>query len=86
MFLGNNITTAGNLGNTGTATNVALQLLDSVGGTSINLTAGSAVEGLNVAAGADSASHDFAVQYISETGSATAGRVISSVQYAVSYL
>ncbi|MGI2091066.1 fimbrial protein [Shewanella oncorhynchi] len=86
VFLGNNITTAGNLGNTGTATNVALQLLDSVGGTSINLTAGSAVEGLNVAAGADSASHDFAVQYISETGSATAGRVISSVQYAVSYL
>ncbi|WP_338726327.1 fimbrial protein [Shewanella baltica] len=85
VFVANNVTAGGNLGNTGTATNVALQILDSVGGTGVNLTTGSTVDGLNIAAGANSASHDFAVQYISEAGSATAGRVVSAVQYAISY-
>lgn len=85
VFVGNNLTNAGNLGNTGTATNVALQILDGVGGAGVDLTGSAAVAGLNVAAGETTASYDFAVQYISETGNATSGSVTSSVQYAVSY-
>lgn len=86
VFVANNVTASGNLVNTGTATNVALQILDSVGGTGVNLTTVNTVDGLNVAAGASSASHDFAVQYISEAGTATAGTVVGVVQYAISYL
>ena len=86
VFYSNNITAGGNLVNTGSATNVALQILESVGGAGIDLTIGNAIDGLNVAAGESSASHDFAVRYISETGSATAGRVISTVQYLITYL
>lgn len=85
VFVGNSVTGAGNLGNTGTATNVALQLLDGVGGTGINLIGGATVAGLNLDAAATSASYDFAVQYITETGTATSGSVTGSVQYAVSY-
>ncbi|MGC6547647.1 fimbrial protein, partial [Escherichia coli] len=40
--------------------------------------------GLNLAANATSASYDFAVEYYAE-GVATAGSVLGSVQYAVSY-
>ncbi|MGH1382847.1 MAG: fimbrial protein [Shewanella xiamenensis] len=85
VFVGNSVTVAGNLGNTGTATNVSLQILDAVGGNAVDLTGVATVDGLNVAAGDSTASHDFAVQYYAE-GAATAGTVVSSVQYAISYL
>ncbi|MGL4748769.1 MAG: fimbrial protein [Shewanella sp.] len=85
VFVGNSVTAAGNLGNTGTATNVSLQILDAVGGNAVDLTGVATVNGLNVAAGDSTASHDFAVQYYAE-GVATAGTVVSSVQYAISYL
>jgi major type 1 subunit fimbrin (pilin) len=88
VFVGNQVTTAGNLGNTGTATNVALQLLDPANpGTpfDLNSAAGFAAPGLVLADGETSASHDFAVQYISELGGATPGSVLGSVQYSVSY-
>lgn len=85
VFVGNSVTAAGNLGNTGTATNVSLQILDAVGGNAVDLTGVATVDGLNVAAGDSTASHDFAVQYYAE-GAATAGTVVSSVQYAISYL
>lgn len=88
VFLGNQVTTAGNLGNTGTATNVALQLLDPAApGTPFDLSpaGGFAAPGLVLAVGETSASHDFAVQYISELGGATSGSVLGSVQYSVSY-
>ncbi len=86
MFIGNNVTTNGNLGNTGTAQNVELQLLESeASGTGIDLTAPATVAATHtVATGETSASHDFAVQYYAN-GVATAGTVVSSVQYAVSY-
>lgn len=85
VFVGNSVTVAGNLGNTGSATNVSLQILDAVGGNAVDLTGVATVDGLNVAAGDSTASHDFAVQYYSD-GAATAGTVVSSVQYAISYL
>ncbi|PSB84770.1 fimbrial protein [Photobacterium damselae] len=85
VFVGNNVDASGNLGNTGTATNVALQLLDASGGSAIDLTSSASVSGLEVAAGATEATHDFAVQYISKAGSATAGTVLGSVQYAIEY-
>lgn len=89
VFVGNQVTPAGNIGNTGTATNVALQLLDpTVPASPFNLSnlGGYAASGLSLDVGATSASYEFAVQYISEQGGATAGSVLGSVQYAVSYL
>ena len=88
VFVGNQVDSNGNLGNTGTATNVALQLLDPAATSApFNLSGstGYAAAGLNLAAGATSATHDFAVRYYSAPGNATAGSVLGSVQYAVSY-
>ncbi|MDE4917888.1 major type 1 subunit fimbrin (pilin) [Cupriavidus metallidurans] len=89
VFVGNQVTAAGNLGNTGTATNVALQLLDPTTPSApfnLNNPGGYAAAGLSLPIGATSATHDFAVRYISEPGGATSGSVLGSVQYAVSYL
>ncbi|MEF0731625.1 type 1 fimbrial protein, partial [Citrobacter freundii] len=72
---------------TGTAQNVELQLLtDSAGTTPIDLRTGTPVAGITVAAGNTSGEHDFAVQYFSPNGGATAGTVVGTVQYAISYL
>ncbi len=86
VFIGNNVTANGNLGNTGTAQNVELQLLESeVSGSAIDLTAPATVAGTHsLAVGETSAAHDFAVQYYAN-GTAAAGTVVASVQYAVSY-
>ncbi|MBW1251457.1 fimbrial protein [Pantoea allii] len=82
---GNNISSTGDLLNTGTATNVALRLLDSSDKT-INLSGGTAtVNGMSLASGSTSASQNFSVEYYSDSGSAGAGTVLSSVQYSVSY-
>ncbi len=84
-FIGNNVTANGNLGNTGSAQNVELQLLEAAGGSVVDLTSPTTVAGthtLNV--GETTADHDFAIQYYAN-GTATAGTVVSSIQYAVSY-
>lgn len=89
MFLANAATSGGNIPNIGTAQNVALQLLDGVGGSPVKLTAGAptSVSGIVLKKGTDvGAEHDFAVRYISEKGAAGAGTVIGSVQYALDYL
>lgn len=87
VFIANNMTERGNLANTGTAQNVELQLLtDSAGTTPIDLRSAAGVAGISVAAGNTSGEHDFAVQYFSPAGSATAGTVVGTVQYALSYL
>ncbi|HFP3551985.1 TPA: type 1 fimbrial protein, partial [Escherichia coli] len=55
---GNNVTPSGNLGNTGSAKNVELQLLDSVGGKKIDLSSGSAsVEGMLLTRGSRQRQH-----------------------------
>ncbi|WP_265462696.1 fimbrial protein [Aeromonas salmonicida] len=89
-FVGNLVDADGNLGNatgTGYATNVALQLLTSSGGTAINLNdeTSSTVPGVVLADGETEGSVEYAVQYYSNVGAATAGSVIGSVQYAVVY-
>ena len=85
LFQGNNISTNGNLGNTGTAENVDLRLLDSSDKV-INLSSGQAkVSGMKLAEGATSTSQDYSVEYYTDAGSVSAGSVLSSVQYAISY-
>lgn len=85
VFVGNNLTANGHMGNTGTAGNVSLRLVDPVAPTTaLDLTGQTGAAGLVLAAGATSASHDFAVEYVAE-GIATPGSVLGSVQYAVSY-
>ncbi|NAW70377.1 type 1 fimbrial protein [Vibrio sp. V26_P1S5P106] len=84
VFVGNVVTADGNLGNTGDAKNVALQLLDN-SMSPVDLTSMASLSGLTLEAGATSAVTDFGVQYISEAGGATPGSVRASLQYAVSY-
>lgn len=89
-FVGNLVDAAGNLGNAtgaGYASNVALQLLTSSGGTAINLNdvTSSTVPGVVLADGETEGSVEYAVQYYSKVGAATAGSVIGSVQYSVIY-
>lgn len=86
VFLPNNATVGGNIANTGTATNVSLQLLDPAApAAAFPLTGGYAAPGLQVAANETSASHNFAVRYFAEGAAATAGTVIGAVQYSVAY-
>ncbi|MBS1204300.1 MAG: type 1 fimbrial protein [Proteobacteria bacterium] len=85
VFVGNQVTTNGNLGNTGTAANVEVQLLDTTSAP-INLTSGFNGNGdLTLAAGATQASATYTAQYYA-TGASTAGTVVATLQYAVSYL
>lgn len=87
LFIGTNVTPDGNIANSGTATNVELQLLsDSSGSSVIDLGNPAAVSGISIPAGETAGQHDYAVQYFSPTGGATAGSVVGVVQYAVSYL
>lgn len=88
-FLGHNVDTNGNLSNiaaTSPASNVALQLLETTGGAVINLSGGvvSATTGVDLS-GATSGTHDYAVQYISVPGGATAGKVTGVTEYTVTY-
>ena len=85
-FLGNNVTSAGNLANAGTASSVQVQLLGAAGGSAVVLNGITSVSGLTLNSGATSASHDFAVRYISEAGAAKAGTVSATAQYALDYL
>ncbi|QIP90103.1 Fimbrial protein precursor [Serratia fonticola] len=85
VFVGNNLTADGRMGNTGTAGKVSLQLVDPAAPTvPLDLTGQTGATGLSLAASATSASYDFAVEYYSE-GTATPGSVLGSVQYSVSY-
>lgn len=86
LFIGNNVTSSGNIGNTGTATSVELQLLSAPTGSILDLNSPTPVEGLSVQSGDTAAEHDFAVQYYTPTGNATPGTVVGVVQYSLSYL
>ncbi|WP_337014336.1 fimbrial protein [Pantoea sp. AS142] len=84
VFVGNQVTSNGNLGNTGTASNVEVQLLDTTGRV-INLTDGFTGDGdLTLAANQTEASSTYTAQYYA-TAPAAAGTVESTLQYAVSY-
>lgn len=87
LFIGTNVTSSGNLENSGTAANVELQLMtDATGTSAIDLSNPTAIAGMTVLAGETTAEHDYAVQYYTPTGSAGAGTVVGVVQYAISYL
>ncbi|EHE2154154.1 type 1 fimbrial protein [Salmonella enterica] len=84
VFVGNQVTSNGNLGNTGSAKNVEVQLLDT-SDNPINLTGGFTGDGdLQLEPNASEASATYTAQYYS-TGKAEAGTVAATLQYAVSY-
>ncbi|WP_421569531.1 fimbrial protein [Stenotrophomonas sp. PD6] len=89
LFQATNPTAGGNLTNTAAsgASGVALQLLDGVAGTPVNLAGGAAVSAGDIVltAAQTSASHDYAVQYISEAATVTPGPVLGSVTYTIRY-
>lgn len=86
-FVSSNFTTNGNLENiNGTATGVSLQLTEE-SGTAINLANGEGLTNdLTIDVGSTEAISNYNVKYYAETASVTAGSVMSSVQYAVSYM
>ncbi|WP_368880957.1 fimbrial protein [Shewanella algae] len=89
-FVGNSVDADGNLvapdtGATGYAKNVALQLLDAPGGNPVNLSSPSTIDGVILADGEKEGEVQYAVQYVSVAGNATAGIVTGSVQYSVTY-
>ncbi|MFJ2975267.1 fimbrial protein [Kluyvera sp. NPDC087067] len=88
VFAGNNISSAGNLANTGgTATGVSIQILDSDGSTPLNFVNGSTVQtsSFTKASSDTTASQDLTARYYAETASVTAGTVIASAQYSITY-
>ncbi|MBS0895621.1 MULTISPECIES: fimbrial protein [Tatumella] len=87
VFAGNNVTTNGNLGNTGTAENVSIRLLDSDGSTALAFTNGGTVTttAFTKAAADTTASQDLTAEYYAEAASPTAGTVAASAQYAIQY-
>lgn len=90
LFTGNNVGYLGTLNNLATngATNVGLQLKNRPGGYEIDVTNfqyASREPGVSLAPGETEGSWTYAVQYISIDGGATPGRVLGTVQYAVSY-
>ncbi|MDR5609967.1 MULTISPECIES: fimbrial protein [unclassified Arsenophonus] len=91
-FLGHNVTTAGNLANLvlpkdNGAENVAIQITENKDGTKpVELNDVTEVSGLVLKKDEATASHTFGVQYISEKGSAKAGKVQAIVEYTIGYL
>lgn len=84
VFVGNQVTSNGNLGNTGTAGNVEVQILDTTS-KAIDLTNGFTGKGdLVLAADATEASATYSAQYYANAA-AKAGTVEATLQYAVSY-
>lgn len=84
QLVGNNVTSNGNLGNTGTAKNVSIQILDN--STPITFIGGTAVEaGKGTALTSGSGTIPLVAQYYAEAASVTAGTVQATMQYAVTY-
>lgn len=86
VFIGNLVDSnnAGTLGNSGTAKNVNIQILDS-SGKDIDLSSTYTASGdLTLASGDTAATSTYTAQYYA-TGKATAGTVAASLQYAISY-
>lgn len=84
VFVGNNVATDGNLTNTGTAGKVEIQILDSAGTAIPSLANYKASGDLTLAAAATTKSATYTAQYYA-TGQATAGTVLASMQYSISY-
>ncbi|MGL6021458.1 MAG: fimbrial protein [Gibbsiella quercinecans] len=87
VFAGNNVTSNGNLGNTGTATNVSIQLLDSDASSPLSFSSGSVAtsSAMTLASGETSTSQDLVARYYAESAGVTAGSVTATAQYAITY-
>lgn len=84
VFAGNLVTTNGNLGSTGAATNVEIQILDTTNAV-IDFQSGfTGSSDLTLAPSETEASATYTAQYYA-TGVSTAGSVESSLQYAIAY-
>lgn len=84
IFIANNLTTDGRIGNSASNNNVTLEIIDPANSaTKIDLT-GVGNSGLVLKQNEKSASYDFAVRYYAEDV-AKAGKVEGSVQYSISY-
>jgi len=84
-FVGNNISsTTGNLANSGTASNVEIQILDTTGKDIDFRNAFRGAGDLALQANETQKTASYSVQYYA-TGAATVGTVQASMQYAVSY-
>lgn len=87
VFAGSNITSEGNLGNTGTAANVSIQILDSDGSTALKFINGATVQttSFDKVSSETTASQELTARYFAETASVGAGTVIASAQYSIAY-
>ncbi|MFJ7498929.1 fimbrial protein [Serratia grimesii] len=87
VLAGNNPTSNGNLGNAGDAAKVSIQLLDSDALTPLSFATGSTVstKAMTLAQGATSTSQNLVARYYAEDTGASAGSVISTAQFAISY-
>ncbi|WP_336219863.1 fimbrial protein [Citrobacter amalonaticus] len=84
VFVGNNVSSSGNLTSTGSAQDVEIQIL-STSGTEIDFrNAFTGTGDLSLKANETSASATYKAQYFT-SGAATTGTVLASMQYAVSY-
>lgn len=82
-FVGNSVQASGNLGNTGTATGVSIQVANE-GGTALNFNASDVVSNAANISGTGTASLPFTARYYAEAP-ATAGTVLASTQFAIVY-
>lgn len=90
VFEGHNVTPLGNMQNTLTddaAENVQIQLVgeDDPDGVAIVLNGLTNVPGLVVAAGQTAASYTYGARYVSETGNAKAGKILTIAEYSLAY-
>lgn len=86
-FVGNAVTTSKNLGNTGDADGVSIQLVDS-NAVNLEFTPGDLIKSsqkINIAADGSVAPVNFVARYYAEKNAVTAGSVIASAQYAITY-
>lgn len=86
VFVGNNVVQAsGNLGNTGTATGVSIQLSNGNGGAALDFNAPDVASDIATISGTGTATLPFTAKYYAEEASVTAGTVIASTQFAINY-
>lgn len=84
-FVGNNVLASGNLGNTGTATGVSIQLANGNGGAALDFNAADVVSSAATISSTGTATIPFTARYFAEEATVGAGTVVASTQYSVSY-
>lgn len=87
VLAGNSPTINGNLGNAGDAANVSIQLLDSDASTPLSFASGSTVttSAMTLTEGSNMTSQSLVARYYAEDVGITAGSVIATAQFAISY-